>query len=122
MAQVNLALLNPNPAAQSTAANAPAPAFMFYFTSGHCPSSPTTAEIVLHTQHFDSLAICNRNPGLQPCWAAGHLPGIAILRADLLQTCQAHADQLGGFLVLHGPDDWAQGPLLLYSVYQAGPK
>jgi hypothetical protein len=66
---------------------------------------------------YDSFAICNHNPGVQPYSTPGQYPGIARIPARILEACRHEANYLKGFFLLHGPQNRVKGPLLLYSMY-----
>ena len=83
------------------------PAYKFNFTPH------TNGSVVVRSLYHNSLEICHRNPGLQQAGASG----VTLIPATYLKACQSEADRFNGFFVLHGPEKWIDGPVLLYSIY-----
>ena len=85
----------------------PHPAYIFSF------ATQSNGIIIVHSPYYSSMEICHKNPGLS--WAGAG--GVALLPATYLKACQSEVDKLNGFFILHGPERWIDGPVLLYSIY-----
>ena len=86
------------------------PAYMFNFTPR------PTDQLWIRSPFFNAIEICNKNPGMHLVYGSGPRD-TAVLPTPMVQACRLEAQQLGGVLLLHGPKNWDDGPVLMYSIY-----
>ena len=89
----------------------PDPQWMFSF------SPAGNGNLWVHSPFSDSVAISRHNPGVHAVSSPGQLPGLAFVPARFLHVCHYHSLRLNGFMIVHGPPKWSDGPVLLYSIY-----